>query len=85
MDSRYLKGLKGEDREKLKAKLLTARDEFDYVRDILNDKVQGLREELESRDLATDVNWEVQVAALLAEIRALKSVEKLLNLDSNKE
>jgi len=85
MDSRYLKGLKGEDREKLKAKLLTARDEFDYVRDILNDKVQGLREELESRDLATEDNWEVQVAALLAEIRALKSVEKLLNLDSNKE
>lgn len=88
MDSRYFKGLDAEQKQKLKQRLLSASDEFMYVREILTEKITTLREELESRDLTADDNWQIKVASFLAEIRALKHVKKLLTVEdrnSNKE
>lgn len=88
MDGRYFKGLDAEQKQKLKQRLLSASDEFMYVRELLTEKITALREELESRDLTADENWQVQVASFLAEIRALKHVKKLLTVEdrnSNKE
>jgi hypothetical protein len=80
MDARFFKEVTPEAKEQLKAKLLTADEEFNYVREILNKQIESKRSRLESSDIVANANWQNEVATLLGEIRAFKHVVALLTL-----
>lgn len=80
MDSRFFKEVTPEAKEQLKAKLLTADEEFNYVREILNKQIDSRRSRLESSDIVANANWQNEVATILGEIRAFKHVVALLTL-----
>jgi hypothetical protein len=80
MDSRFFKEVTPEAKEQLKAKLLTADEEFNYVREILNKHIESRRSRLESSDIVANANWQNEVATILGEIRAFKHVVALLTL-----
>ena len=80
MDARFFKEVTPEAKEQLKAKLLTADEEFNYVREILNKQIESKRSRLESSDILSNANWQNEVATLLGEIRAFKHVVALLTL-----
>jgi hypothetical protein len=80
MDSRFFKEVTPEAKEQLKAKLLTADEEFNYVREILNKQIESRRSRLESSDIVANANWQNEVATILGEIRAFKHVVALLTL-----
>jgi len=80
MDARFFKEVTPEAKEQLKAKLLTADEEFNYVREILNKQIESKRSRLESSDILANANWQNEVATLLGEIRAFKHVVALLTL-----
>ena len=80
MDARFFKEVTPEAKEQLKAKLLTADEEFTYVREILNKQIESKRSRLESSDIVANANWQNEVATLLGEIRAFKHVVALLTL-----
>ena len=80
MDARFFKEVTPEAKEQLKAKLLTADEEFKYVREILNKQIESKRSRLESSDIVANANWQNEVATLLGEIRAFKHVVALLTL-----
>ena len=80
MDARFFKEVTPEAKEQLKAKLLTADEEFNYVREILNKQIESRRSRLESSDIVANANWQNEVATLLGEIRAFKHVVALLTL-----
>ena len=80
MDARFFKEVTPEAKEQLKQKLLTADEEFNYVRGILNKQIESRRSRLESSDIVANANWQNEVATLLGEIRAFKHVVALLTL-----
>ena len=80
MDARFFKEVTPEAKEQLKAKLLTADEEFNYVREILNKQIESRRSRLESSDIVANANLQNEVATLLGEIRAFKHVVALLTL-----
>ena len=64
MDARFFKEVTPEAKEQLKAKLLTADEEFTYVREILNKQIESKRSRLESSDIVANANWQNEVATL---------------------
>lgn len=80
MDARFFKEVTPEAKEQLKQKLLTADEEFNYVREILNKQIESRRSRMESTDIMSNANWQSEVATILGEIRAFKHVVALLTL-----
>ena len=80
MDARFFREVTPEAKEQLKAKLLSADEEFMYVREILNKQIDSKRSRLESSNIVENANWQNEVATLLGEIRAFKHVVALLTL-----
>jgi hypothetical protein len=80
MDSRFFREVTPETKEQVKQKLLTADEEFMYVRGILEKQIESRRSRLESSEILSNANWHNEVATILGEIRAFKHVVALLTL-----
>ena len=80
MDARFFREVTPEAKEQLKAKLLSADEEFMYVRSILEKQIESRRSRLESSNIVENANWQNEVATILGEIRAFKHVVALLTL-----
>jgi hypothetical protein len=80
MDSRFFREVTPETKEQVKQKLLTADEEFSYVRGILEKQIESRRSRLESSEILSNANWHNEVATILGEIRAFKHVVALLTL-----